>query len=147
MDQIFNIAKGFHSNWAYVVIILVVVALILSLVSLLNKKPLNALVRKVITFSMVSMHIQLLAGIVLMFTSPVVKEAMQLGMGDVMKNSALRMSIVEHPVLMLLAIIFMTIANAKTKRTESMSLSIVIFILLAIGSILSMLPYAQWLPV
>ena len=60
-------------------------------------------------------HLQLVAGLVLWFTSPAVQAA-RASMGTTMKDAGLRRLVVEHPTLMIAAVVAATIMGARVKR-------------------------------
>jgi len=60
-------------------------------------------------------HLQLLAGLGLWFVSPAVAAA-RASMGDTMKDPALRRLVVEHPFLMVLAVIAATVSGVLVKK-------------------------------
>jgi hypothetical protein len=61
------------------------------------------------------LHLQFLIGLVMYFLSPRFQMISQMG-GDVMKDSTMRFYIVEHPVMMLIAVVLATVGRAKSKR-------------------------------
>jgi hypothetical protein len=63
-------------------------------------------------------HLQLLAGLGLWFVSPAVSAA-RAAMGDAMKDPALRRLVVEHPFLMVLAVIAATVSGVLVKKAPS----------------------------
>ena len=62
-------------------------------------------------------HLQLLAGIGLWLVSPSVAAARG-SMGDTMKDPALRRLVVEHPFLMVLAVIAATVSGVLVKKAS-----------------------------
>jgi uncharacterized membrane protein len=60
-------------------------------------------------------HLQLVAGLVLWFVSPAVQAA-RASMGTTMKDAGLRRLVVEHPTLMIAAVVVATIMGARVKR-------------------------------
>jgi hypothetical protein len=63
-------------------------------------------------------HLQLLAGLGLWFTSPTVAQA-RASMGDTMKDATLRRLVVEHPTLMVLAAITATVSGVLVKKAST----------------------------
>lgn len=72
--------------------------------------------------SLIFSHIQLVVGIALFVISPQIKAAMQYiseqGMGEMMKNAALRFWFVEHPVGMVVGIALITIGRISSKKAK-----------------------------
>ncbi|MBT3914094.1 MAG: hypothetical protein HOF22_13005 [Verrucomicrobia bacterium] len=66
--------------------------------------------------------------------------------GLAMKSSNLRLYALEHPLVMLIALALITVARAKTKRSDSNSAHKTNFILYSIALllILSRIPWAKW---
>lgn len=63
-------------------------------------------------------HLQFVAGLVLWFVSPTVAAARAV-MGETMKNAATRRLVVEHPTLMLLAVVAATVTSVKVRKAPS----------------------------
>lgn len=100
-----------HSGWRYVVTILIVVAIFMAFSGWLGKKPYTELNRKINLFTLISAHIQLLLGLVLYFTSPLVQFN-----SETMKNDTTRYWTVEHITMMIIAIILITVGHSKAKK-------------------------------
>lgn len=104
----YDILKSAHSGWRYVVFFLLLIAVIQALTGWFGKKTYTEGNRKLNVFTLISAHIQLLFGIVLYFLSPLTKGPM----GDAMY----RYWKVEHISIMVIAIILITVGNAKSKK-------------------------------
>jgi hypothetical protein len=69
------------------------------------------------------------------------------GMGAVMKDSALRLNAVEHPMMMILMVVFITIGYSKHKKklvsTPKFKM-LAIFYTIALILMLSRIPWSQW---
>ena len=63
---------------------------------------------------MIMAHVQLLIGIVLLAVGPM--SAHFSNMGEVMKDSSLRMMVVEHPFTMILGVLMVTLGRIKMKK-------------------------------
>lgn len=137
-----------HSFWAYIVLIVLIITLINSIVGLAGKKEFISKDFRLALFSLIVTHIQLLLGLILWFVSPMgLKAITNNGMGEVMKNSVLRLNAVEHPLMMIIAVILITIGFSKHKKklvSNQKFKTIVIFYLLTLIVILGRLPWAQW---
>jgi membrane protein DedA with SNARE-associated domain len=94
--------------------VLVIVAALLALLGLTGKKPYTEGNRKLNLFALISVHTQLLIGIVLYFVSPFVQFTK-----DTMKNPATRYFTVEHWVMMIIAIVLITIGHSKSKKATT----------------------------
>ncbi|MFP9116806.1 hypothetical protein ACLI08_03355 [Flavobacterium sp. RNTU_13] len=140
--------KEMHSFWAYAVLGLLVIAILNSVVGLVRKKPFTANDRKIALFALIFSHIQLLFGLIMLFTSPYLETAKQIGMGAAMKDSTLRLYIVEHPFVNIIAIVLITMGWSKHKKAEDDTAKFKkIAVLYAIGLVLllSMIPWSTWL--
>ena len=100
-----------HSYLRYIILILLVVVIIASLVGMVNKKPYTQTDNKLGLFLFISTHLQLLAGLILFFVSPVIQFS-----GEAMKNAATRYWLVEHNTAMLIAIVLITLARTTSKK-------------------------------
>jgi hypothetical protein len=100
--------KSAHSGWRYIVILLLVIAVFQALAGWLGNKNYTEGNRKLNVFTLISAHIQLVFGVVLYFLSPLTKGPM----GDAMY----RYWKIEHVSMMVIAIILITVGNAKSKK-------------------------------
>lgn len=133
--------KLFHSGWAYLVILIGIIFLLSTLVYAVSKKDTDNTIRKIGLVTTIIFHVQLLVGLIYL-----VMKALALdGSGNIMKSEILRFTFVEHPMMMIAAVTFMTIANAKLKRSTVVPYSVVIFAFIGILAIISRIPWATWL--
>lgn len=136
-----------HSYWAYAVLTLLVIAILNAFAGLSSKRVFTPKDRQISMIALVFSHVQFVLGLVLIFVSPALAVAKSAGMGTVMKDANLRLLLVEHPLVNLIAITLITIGWSKHKRTEESAKKFKnIGILYAIGLILllSRIPYGQW---
>jgi uncharacterized membrane protein len=108
-----------------------------------SKKDFTAKDRKIALFGLIATHIQLLVGFILYFISP-------LGLDSFgqMKDAALRLTSLEHPLINIIAIVLITIGWSKHKKAENSTTkfkSIAIFYGFGLLLILSRLPWNLWL--
>jgi len=104
-----------HSGFRYLILIGLIAVIALAIGALVNKQEFEKKHKLLALFTMILCHIQLLFGIVLMFTSPKVKAAYGAGMGLMMKQEMLRFYGMEHLIAMIAAIALITIGYRKTK--------------------------------
>ncbi|MFO7721403.1 MAG: hypothetical protein R6W85_13330, partial [Gillisia sp.] len=97
-----------HSYWAYLVLIVLIIASINAIVGYVSNKEYGATNFRIALFTLIASHIQLLIGIVLYFVSPHFSKFSAIGMGGVMKDSISRLYLVEHPLIMIIAIVLIT---------------------------------------
>lgn len=107
----YEILKSAHSGWRYLVFVLLIIAVIQALSGWFGKKAYTEGNRKLNVFTLISAHIQLVLGLVLYFLSPLTKGPM----GD----SLYRYWKVEHISMMIIAIILITVGNAKSKKVDA----------------------------
>ena len=62
--------QKFHSGWAYIALLLLVIALVNAFIGLASKKEFTAKDRKIAIFGLIGTHTQLLIGLILYFVSP-----------------------------------------------------------------------------
>jgi asparagine N-glycosylation enzyme membrane subunit Stt3 len=104
----YEILKSAHSGWRYIVLILLVVAVLQAIMGWFGNKSYTEGNRKLNVFTLISAHVQFLFGLVLYFLSPLTKGPMSEGLFRYWK--------VEHLSMMLIAIILITVGNAKSKK-------------------------------
>lgn len=104
----YEILRSAHSGWRYLVFILLVIAVIQALAGWLGKKSYTDSNRKLNVFTLISAHIQLVLGIILYFMSPLVKLPASEAIGRYWK--------MEHISIMILAIVLITVGNARSKK-------------------------------
>lgn len=142
-----EVIKVLHSYWAYLVLLVLILATFNAIIKTLSKKPYGPKDFRISLFTLIVSHIQLLIGIVLYFVSPYFTAFSEQGMGEVMKNSNLRLYLVEHPLVMIIAIILITIGYSKHKKKLSSTKkfrTIAIFYALALILVLSRIPWSAW---
>ncbi|WP_417352375.1 hypothetical protein [Flavobacterium alkalisoli] len=143
-DSVFEL----HSYWAFAALGLLLIAALNAFAGLASKRVFTPKDRKISMIALIFSHIQLLLGIVLYFVSPYLQTAKDAGMGVVMKDSTLRLYLVEHPVVNIIAIVLITIGWSKHKKTEDSQAKFkkigwmyaIAFLLL-----LSRIPWSAWL--
>ncbi len=138
--------KMLHSYWAYLVVALLLITVVKAIMSL--KKDFNDGDTRLPLFTLIVSHIQLILGLGWYFMSPAYKSLKVNGMGATMKDSAARLATVEHPIMMILAIVFITIGYSKHKKkttSEAKFKTIAIWYGLALLFVLSRIPWSQWL--
>jgi hypothetical protein len=147
--NMYTFIQKFHSGWAYLALFIILIAVVNALIGYTSKKEFTEKDRKIALFGLVFSHIQLLAGLALYFVSPKGYALIgEVGMSMVMKTAALRLTVVEHPLINLVAIVFITIGWSKHKKgMTSLGKFKTIAIFYAIGLILllSRIPWESWL--
>ena len=139
--------KNVHSYWAYLVLAILIFAVINAILGLSKKKQFTDKDIRIGLFALIVSHMQLLIGLAWYFMSPWFS-ALTEDTGAVMKEKSLRLLAVEHPVMMVLAIVFITIGWSKHKKKTTDSAKFKTFaIFYGIGLLLmlSKIPWNNWL--
>ena len=107
----YEFIQKFHSGWAYLVLLILVVAVVNALLGLSSKKEFTTKDRKIALFALIFTHIQLVIGLITYFVSP-------LGLASFgqMSDKALRLTSLEHPLINIIAIVLITIGWSKHKK-------------------------------
>lgn len=137
-----------HSLTAYVVLVLLFVALLNAVMGSIKKSDFSPRDFKLTLWALIATHIQVILGLVLYFISPLGIKSFSSNGAQVMKDATLRLFAVEHISVMLIAAVILTIGYSKQKRTEESAVKfkrISIFYGLAFILVLSRIPWAQWL--
>lgn len=137
-----------HSYWAFAVIVFLLLAILNAFMGLSAKRAFLPKDRQIAMLGLIFTHVQFVIGLVLLFVSPYMETAKQLGMGGVMKNAEIRKMVVEHPVINLIAIVLITIGWSTHKRTADSTAKFKktgIFYAIGLVLLLSRIPWGQWL--
>jgi len=138
-----------HSWWAYLTLFIVLIATLNALAGFFGNKEYQPKDFRISLFALIVTHIQFLIGLLLFFVSPLgMKSISDFGMSEVMKDSNLRLYAVEHPMVMILAVVFITIGYSKHKRklvSKPKFKVLTIFYTIALVLMLSRIPWQQWL--
>ncbi|OAB80628.1 hypothetical protein [Cochleicola gelatinilyticus] len=137
-----------HSYWAYLVVLIVTLATINALAGYFSKREYAPKDFRISLFALIVTHIQLLIGLVLFFVSPLgLQNITNNGMGEVMSNPTYRLYAVEHPLMMLITVVLITVGYSKHKKklvsTPKFKM-LAIFYTLALIALLSRIPWGQW---
>ncbi|WP_124979407.1 hypothetical protein [Nonlabens xiamenensis] len=134
-----------HSGWAYLLLIVLTIATINSLIGYFGKKEFGNKDFSLALVGLIVTHIQLLLGIALYVTpSNLARWDVEGAMGI----PAVRLLILEHPLMMIIAVALLTIGYSKHKKkrvSQGKFKMLAIFYSLALIVVLSRLPWTQWL--
>jgi len=143
----YDTVKLLHSYWAYLVLLILVLATFNAIFKFIGKKEYHAKDFRISLFTLIVSHIQLLIGLLLYFVSPRFNLFSDMGMGEIMKDSVNRLYLVEHPLINILALVLITIGYSKHKKKLT-SISkfkvIAIFYTIALVLFLSRIPWNSW---
>ena len=139
--------KMLHSFWAILTLVMLVIAVANAIRSLTSNKGFGEKDLRIPLFTLIVTHIQLLLGLIVLFGSAHYTFLKDNGMGAVMKNTEARLFIVEHPLMMIIAAIIVTIGFKKLKNKSTdkeMFKTIAIYYGIALLLVLSRIPWGQW---
>ncbi len=135
-----------HSYLAYAALLLLVLASGNAILGLTSKKFFKDKDLRLSLFTLIICHIQLLVGLILYFVSE--KGFKAFAIEGAMKNPELRLTMLEHPLINIIALVLITIGWSKHKKEESNNgkfKKIAIFYTLGLVLILSRLLWNSWL--
>jgi hypothetical protein len=136
----YSILQNAHAGWAYLVLLLVLVAVLNSLAN--GSKEFAAKDRKIALFALIATHLQLVFGLALYFVSPRGMAAM-----SQMSDKAMRLTALEHPLVNIIAIVLITIGWSKHKKAADSAAkfkAISLYYGLGLVLILSRIPWDLW---
>lgn len=134
-----------HSGWAYIVLILLAIAVVNALIGASSKKVFGVNDRRISLMALVASHIQLVFGLLLYFTSPNGLEKIQaVGMGGMSAYD--RLLALEHPTVNIIALVLITIGWSKHKRAaeDKKFRTVAIFYALGLICLLARIPWETW---
>lgn len=133
--------KHLHSTLAIILLVALIISIVITAINYFGSKPYN---RKIALIGFISAHLQLLIGLIIYFVSPL---GMQSFSGANMSNSLSRLYFLEHPLMMIIAIVLITIGYSKAKKAkEDYAANRTVFITytIALILILSRIPWSTW---
>lgn len=136
-----------HSYWAYLVLLVLIIAVINALMKVFGDKAYDPKDFRLALFTLIVSHIQLLIGLLLYFVSPKFQLWSEMG-SEVMKNAMIRLYLVEHPTVNIIAVALITIGYSKHKKkltSQAKLKPIAIFYSIALLLILSRIPWSTWM--
>lgn len=139
--------KHLHSFLPYLLLTVLVLALVKSFIAYRTNQAHTDAHRKNGLIVLILAHIQLLIGFALYFISPKSVTALS-DMGAAMKDATLRLYALEHPLMMIIAIVFITMAHSKSKKDIADTLKHKVksvYYLIALILILSRIPWSVWI--
>ena len=142
-----NFIINFHSGLAYLVLIGLVIVTVIGILGLATKKKLNKFDKIIVAATKGLIHLQALAGIILWIVSDKVQSYMQ-DVPGTMANSSARRILLEHPLMMLIAVILITIGGKKISKAASEQAAyknMFIYGLITLVIILAMIPWDQFM--
>lgn len=143
-----DILKHAHSGWAYLLLIVLVIATLNALLGFFTKKEFGNRDFSLALGGLIVTHIQLLLGLVLWVFGPYFKVLFE-DFGSLMtpESRPLRLLALEHPVGMILAVALLTIGYSKHKKkhlSHAKFKMLAIFYSIALIIVLRMVPWHIW---
>jgi heme A synthase len=135
-----------HSGLAYLALLALVLVIIWALVGALSGRDFQEKDRKIALIAFILCHIQLLVGLILYFVSPIGFSL--LSGGGAMADATSRLTALEHPLINILAIVFISVGFIRAKKLENSTAKFrSIYMMYAVGLvlILSRIPWSSWL--
>jgi NADH:ubiquinone oxidoreductase subunit 2 (subunit N) len=135
-----------HSIFAYIVLSVLFLAVLNAISGVISKKVFSPKDLRISLFALILSHFQLLIGFILYFISEKGMKAFEIS--GAMKNRELRLIMLEHPLINIIAIALITIGWSKHKKEESNNgkfKKIALFYALGLILILSRIPWTSWL--
>jgi len=103
-----------HAIWRWVLLVAAIVVVIKALIGWLGKRPFTKLDDQLgMAFTMI-VDIQVLLGLIIWLFGPLGLQTLSQAMG----HAALRFIVLEHPILMLIALAFAHIGRARSKKAS-----------------------------
>ncbi len=136
-----------HSGWAYIALLVLIVAVINAAMGFFSDKEFKEKDLRIPLFTLIVFHLQLIIGLIGYYTSNYYDTMRSVGMGEVMKQPELRLMLVEHPIMMILAIILITMGFSKHKKQltdKGRFKTILLYYGIALLLVLSRIPWGNW---
>ena len=136
-----------HSGWAYIALLVLIVAVVNAAMGFFSDKEFKEKDLRIPLFTLIVFHLQLIIGLIGYYTSNYYDTMRSVGMGEVMKQPELRLMLVEHPIMMILAIILITMGFSKHKKQltdKGRFKTILLFYGIALLLVLSRIPWGNW---
>ncbi|GLR16821.1 cytochrome B [Portibacter lacus] len=136
--------KHLHSYTAYLALLFLLIAVGYTLYGWLGKKEFSKTSKMIGLLGLIGAHLQLVFGLIIYFVSPVGFSNIS---GDAMGDKISRLYFLEHPLMMIIAIVLITIGYSRAKRMTvdaSKFKSIFIFYFLGLILILARIPWHAW---
>ena len=112
----YSLIKTLDSYWSYLVLLVLIYTIFNALIRKIKGKDFESKDLRLSLFGLIFSHFQLLIGLVLYFVSPSFSNWSKLGIENIMKNSQMRLNLVEYPFTNIIAIILITMGWSLHKK-------------------------------
>lgn len=145
----YSILKSAHSGWAYLLLLVLLVATVNALIGFFGKKEFGNKDFSLALVGLIVTHIQLLLGLALWFVGPYFSMLLE-DFGGLMtpESRGIRLLALEHPLTMIIAVALLTVGYSKHKKkivSNGKFKMLAIFYTIAFIVVLSIVPWKQWL--
>ena len=138
-----------HSGLPYLLLILLIASLLGNVMAWQSKKQASKMMFTLAKVTFILSHIQLLVGMFVLFLGERATAifSQEGAMKTIMSDSDLRLAFVEHPLTMIIAIVFITLGYIGSKKLtgSAQAKRISIFYGIALLLILVRIPWQAWL--
>lgn len=141
----YEFIKNTHSYLASVLLLVLVIASVYALIGWFRGNAFSNNSKRILLAGLIAAHLQLVVGFVVYFISPLGVSNFS---AEVMKNSIGRLYVLEHPVMMLIGIVLITVGYSKSKRATGDKPKFRfagIFYTIGLILILSRIPWQVWM--
>lgn len=141
----YEIIKNTHSYLATILLLVLIIASVYALIGWFRGSSFSNNSKRILLAGLIASHLQLVIGFVIYFISPLGVSNFS---GEIMKNSIGRLYVLEHPLMMLIGIVLITIGYSKSKRATSDKSKFKfagIFYTIGLILILSRIPWHVWM--
>ena len=139
----YPLIKILYYYWSYLTLLVIIYAVFNALMGKIKGKDFESKDLRISLFGLIFSHFQLLIGLILYFVSPWFSKWSKLGIGNVMKNSQMRLNLVEYPFTNIIAIILITMGwslHKKQSEPGKKFLRIILFYSLGLLLLLCIIP-------
>lgn len=138
---------NYHSNWAFATLLSVLIAIISAFTGVLTKRKFGIIDRKFTMYALIAVYFQLFLGVLSYTMSGITKGVMN-NFGTVIKDATLRLFSVEHPLVSVIVVVFITIGYFKVNKASEDKTKfnkIIIFYSIGLLLMLSRIPWRYWI--
>ncbi|MCB9202220.1 MAG: hypothetical protein H6604_04130 [Flavobacteriales bacterium] len=121
----YSFVKSLHGNFGILAFLLLIVLFLRTLYDFINKNEKLGTVRKISKYTTLTVHIQLILGVVFLIMNSFILENLS---GKIAGSSV---SYIEHMASNLIAIVLITIFNAKLKRADKITPSLLVILVVS----------------
>jgi len=138
-----------HSFLPYILLVLLLITFATNAMAWVKKSSVSSGMVTLTKVAFILSHVQLVVGLLVIFMGERAQAAFgqENAMQNIMKDSDLRLALVEHPLMMIIAIALITIGyiGSKNKSGAEKGKKIAIFYGSALVLIFARIPWSAWL--